>query len=187
MSLQIKNLFPSAVGYSDNYIDSNLLSVSLEYLEKYGSSNSFNCPCISTVNTIFNILEEPPFQELKEIIRNRISEYCDAIDVYDMCKITNSWINLYESGGYQDLHIHHNSVLSGVIYLQSEGKEDFVAQSSSYFFQPIPLLSDFTEGEYHHAFPSPVGRCYIFPSHLLHKTLPATSRRISLSFNLRYK
>jgi len=181
-------LFPTFVLYSDN---TNIVTDEIVKLSKKIITENADKPyysnCTSTVKTNGNILEMPAFADIKKAIIFTLGAYVQKlkIDGTDL-RFSASWLNLYNKHGYQDLHNHNGSKISGVFYIKSEGNKDLIFQSPSHFFQPI--TPDFTEinldncsnVEYH----SEPGRCYIFPSHLMHRTLPATSERISLSFNI---
>lgn len=189
MNFESIRLFPTVIAIGDHTFDKNVIAKSQKILEEFGRTDSFLCPCTTTIRDFNQILEEKEFNEIKTIIVEFIKKYCDFWNYNtEQLQITESWLNSYKSNEFQDLHHHHNSVFSGVFYLKSDGSEDFVIQSPWYQKQPILIrTNDVNQDNMHHyVFPSTVGRCYIFPSYLLHRTLPAKSERISLSFNCRY-
>ena len=188
MNLQTQRIFPTSIGISDNIIDNTLIKISNDYLDLYGSQ-AFLCPCTSTIRHHPKILEEKPFEQIKENIKELIAYYCTSVGYSsERIQISESWLNRYDEFGYQDLHHHHDSLISGVIYIQSKGNQDFVVQAPWHTHQP--MLFDITNPSHDnyttYSYPSTNGRCYIFPSYLMHRTLPATSKRISLSFNCVY-
>ena len=183
-------LFPTIVVYTDNpnCTSEKLVKFSKKLLAEHGSK-PFYSPCISTVDNMGNVLELPEFTVIKEHVINTIGAYAQAVKLdKDNLRFSCSWLNLYDVHGYQDLHTHSESLLSGVFYIKSDGHKDLIFQSPSHFFQPVTPkhteknLQNCSNVEY----PSIEGRCYIFPSHLMHRTMPAKSERISLSFNIVY-
>ena len=183
----LDQLFPTSVLYADSYlITEQLIKLSKELIDQHATS-PFYSPCKSTVNTFGDVLSLSEFKQIKDfasLIVNSFMEY-KQIDSSKL-KFTCSWLNYYDVGGYQDLHSHSDSMLSGVIWLQSDGAKDFIFQSPWHFMQPImPNYIKNTDDNSHNSeYSSIPGRCMVFMSNALHRTLPATSPRISLSFNV---
>lgn len=184
----INELFPTRVVYKDrpDLVTESVLTKSKEILQQY-KDKPFYSPCNSTVHTFANVLDLPEFAEIKNFITEVASVFLDvhSIDPQGL-DFLDSWLNYYDIGGYQDLHNHHDSMLSGVIYLQSSGAKDFIFQAPWHFQQPkLPNYTVNTVANSHNVeYNSEVGRAIIFMSHALHRTLPATAPRISLSFNI---
>lgn len=181
-------LFATCVTYVDNkeLITDEVIATSKKILSKT-NNKPFGCPCISTFKEVYNILNFEVFAEIKAQIVSSIILYCQQNNINNNnLGISDSWLNLYQQNGYQDLHLHQESLLSGVFFIKSEEKHDLLFQAPWAFFQPM-ILNANKEGSKNNdciKYPSVEGRCYIFPSHLMHRTLPATSERISLSFNV---
>lgn len=183
-------LFPSLVVYNDfGKVSEDLIDFSKQLLQDYGDK-PFNAPCLSTLGAHSTILNLPEFGTIKEHIIKTLSVFSDIhqIDKNDMY-FTESWLNSYDTHGYQDLHLHPESMVSGIFYIKSEGEKDLIFQSPYHFHQPvIPKYTKQNLSNCHTAeYASVEGRCIIFMSHLMHRTLPATKERISLSFNIKYK
>jgi len=188
MSMYCDILFPTFVIYKDNpnAVTDSIINFSRNLILE-NKDKPFHSDCYSTVNTLGNVFDYREFDAIKENVIDCLNAYLQRTRIKkNRLKFSCSWLNLYNKHGYQDLHMHTNSMLSGVFYIKSEGNKDLVFQSPSHFFQPIIPeyeelnLENCSNVEYN----SNVGRCFIFPSHLMHKTLPATSERISLSFNI---
>ena len=183
-------LFPSLVVYKDfGEVSEDLVELSRNILTEHGEK-PFNSPCLSTVHTYPNVLNLSEFADIKEQIVQTISVFSDIHKIKkDDMYFVDSWLNSYEQHGYQDLHLHADALLSGVYYIKSKGEKDFVFQSPWHFYQPItPKYEETNLNNCHTAdYNSNSGRCIIFMSHLMHRTLPATEERISLSFNIKYK
>ena len=140
----INDLFPATVAYQDfEAPDKNLVKFSLDFLEKY-KNYPFYSPCISTVRTKINVLDLQEFSKIKENIVNLIHVYCDYKKIIsNNLAIVDSWLNLYNKNGYQDLHHHPDSMISGVYYIEGTGKKDLSFQAPWYFNQPN--FPDFSE------------------------------------------
>ena len=191
MKVYDEQLFPVTIAYSDHELENSVALVNLSKKIIDGNKDTpFMSPCISTVYKKTDILEMVEFIEVKKQVLETIKHYTEInrIDTTDLI-IYGSWLNYYDVGGYQDLHHHPKSVLSGVYYIQSDGERDFAFQNPSYFFQPVhPNFYELNELNFSNVlYESIVGRCIVFPSHLMHKTSPAKSSRISLSFNASYR
>lgn len=191
MEVYAEQLFPVTITYSDNKLENaeELVSLSKKIVDE-NRDIPFMSPCISTVYTKTDILVmkefKPVLDQVLETVKHFTTIHC--IDTENLV-ITGSWLNYYDIGGYQDLHHHPNSLLSGVYYIQGDGERDFAFQNPSHFFQPVvPNLYELNEYNFSNIlYESLQGRCIVFPSHLMHKTSPAKSPRISLSFNLSYE
>ena len=188
MNFYMNELFPTMVMYKDypNLITKQLQDYSRNILKEYGNK-PFYSPCISTVQTYSDILELPEYQEIKQSIIDTVSVYTNTLKIdNNNLSFLDSWLNLYNQHGYQDLHNHHDSMLSGVFYIKSVGNKDFVFQSPWHFQQA--KLPNYTEqnlkNSHNIEYNSLEGRLIIFMSNTLHRTLPATEERISLSFNI---
>ena len=183
-------LFPTIVVYNENedIINESIVSFARKIV-KENYDKPFYSPCYSTVNKLASVLDYKEFSFIKQRIINCLGAYLQRTKIKkENLKFSCSWINLYEQHGYQDLHNHNRSMISGVFYLKSDGNKDLIFQSPAHFFQPIaPEYEEKNiENCWNVEYESKVGRCFIFPSHLMHRTLPATSERISLSFNIIY-
>ncbi len=69
-----------------------------------------------------NILLQPEFQEVKAWIQECAEDFLDnALEMeYEEFFFTESWLNISGKGGYQKVHNHSNSIISGTLYLKSE-------------------------------------------------------------------
>ena len=189
-SFTLDRLFPSAVVYKDFTVPNqdNIIKVSKQILDQY-DSKPFYSPCRSTVHTKADILKMPEFLEIQKQITSVISVYVTEHNI-DVNRLTlvDSWLNQYDIHGYQDLHHHPASILSGVYYIKSKGNKDFSFQAPWHFHQGvIPEYTKQTLDNCHNVeYESKEGRCMVWMSHLMHRTMPATHERISLSFNVTY-
>jgi len=143
---------------------------------------------ISAVNLL---LDAPVFKELKKALTLKVRQvfkevYSPAnhnINIY----ITQSWSNYTEQGEYHHKHMHTNSILSGVLYIDVDELD-----SISFFRDKDPLLLDIPGLIYTERNSSSwifgnlkPGDLLIFPSGLAHEVPEklGASTRISISFN----
>jgi len=186
----IDKLFPSTVVYKDFTIDDHdkIINRSKEIIAEYGDS-PFYSPCRSTIGAKSDILSLPEFADIKHQIVTVIHKYVTEHKINGSgLLLHDSWLNHYDVHGYQDLHHHPASVLSGVYYIKSSGNRDFSFQAPWHFHQGVyPNYTERTFENVHNIeYESIEGRCMVWMSHLMHRTKPATSERISLSFNVFY-
>ena len=105
--------------------------------------------------------------------------------------IKEMWVNVLKTGGYQAMHNHANSFISGVVYLttthpdsqtvfmKSAGGTEFVFKNEHANTTPTAFNAD----RWVSPAPAP-GDLVLFPSYLLHAVPPNQGdRRITLSFN----
>ncbi len=86
---------------------------------------------------------------------------------------------------YQETHIHHNSLLSGVVYIIGSGLADFYVKSPVSDHQPIlPDFIDERNSFENYNYETIDGRILLFLSSTFHATRPTDREKISLSFNI---
>ena len=140
------------------------------------------------------ILEHKQLSSVKTKVMGALNQYVyDALRVNPTNEfyITNSWVVKHEKGCSAQLHRHDNSLLSGVLYIQTDdnsGEISFDLGVASAVF-PSAIRIEYTELN---LFNSPSWAHYpydndilIFPSHVLHKVAETKSdkTRYSLAFN----
>ena len=139
--------------------------------------------------------KEKGLSKLKEFIESAIDVYVKNVivgDEYDedlSFKITQSWVNLTQPGsaGHHQ-HIHTNSVISGVLYLQTNN-DDSVTFANNYFASMTMRVVTKKYNEFNSdtwRFPVNAGKLLLFPSNLPHQVeyVKGKEDRISLSFNV---
>lgn len=181
-------LFPSLVTYTDNTINNNDVTFSKQLLKKY-SNRPFYSSCQSTVQNFGQVFELEEFFNIKQNVIQSLSGFCDILNIKkENLKFISSWLNYYSKGEYQDLHTHSDSMISGIVYIKGTGEKDLVFQAPWHFYQP--RAPEYTKNDLNNSrniqYESVTGRCYLFMSHMMHRTLPAKEERISLSFNISY-
>lgn len=132
------------------------------------------------------VLDRMP--ELKSDIETVVDDYWyKVVTTASDCTwvLTQSWLNKTEVGKYHHRHNHSNSLISGVVYLETD-----VTDTITFFREERNLLSLTVEN--YHLFNSPSwkfsvksGDILLFPSHLHHMVEEKIdgAERISLAFN----
>jgi uncharacterized protein (TIGR02466 family) len=176
------DLFPTPL-YINN-IDAPLINQQKDYL--------LNLPKIKNMGNLRSessyIFEYSLFAELKKTINEHIKEYVNIIypgsnlDVY----ITQSWANYTEPNQYHHKHLHPNSFISGVFYVNAIKNEDMIK-----FYKDLPFIYHINHNQSNNynsqdvAILVETGDLVLFPSNFQHNVPPTTSKetRISISFN----
>ena len=140
-----------------------------------------------------NILLHPDFKEIKAWIQEMAEDFLTNVlqMEYEEFFFTESWLNISGHGGYQKIHNHSNSIISGTLYLKSEENHpplEFKKQKME--FEPfISLTEHYKEGNPNTAsnvaFPCTQDTMLVFNSHLYHGHIEnkVESERIGLAWN----
>jgi hypothetical protein len=127
--------------------------------------------------------------ELKEFCQRKVDEYFAKVyaprEKVEL-KIGISWVNFSNKNESHHDHFHCNSLISGVLYIQSD--EDvaplvFERPETSLFY--IPPKEQNRWNTKHSGIKAAEGFLILFPSHLRHKVGPNPNERarVSISFN----
>ena len=140
-----------------------------------------------------NILLHPEFEEVKAWIQEMAEDFLTHVlqIEYEEFFFTESWINISGKGGYQKVHNHSNSIISGTLYLKSEkGHPPLEFKKQKMEFAPfISLTEHYEKGNPNTAstlgFPCTEDSMIIFNSHLYHghEANKLESERVGLSWN----
>ncbi len=106
-------------------------------------------------------------------------------------QLANMWTTIYPEGGYVPQHIHNNTLMSGVYYVQAkEDAGDLIFTDPAWIAKGMLTLGAhstcFPQGGSKFTIPVHDNKIVIFPSWLPHHTLANNSGkdRIIISFNL---
>ena len=140
-----------------------------------------------------NILLQPEFKEIRVWVENCAKDFLDNVlqMEYEEFFLTESWLNISGKGGYQKIHNHSNSIVSGTLYLKSEENHpplEFKKQKME--FEPfISLTEHYKKGNPNTAntlaFPCTQNSMFVFNSYLYHghSASQIESERIGLAWN----
>ena len=166
----------------------------LEYTHLTATGEPYNF--LSSVDK--NVLDRPELAHIRSLIQGEI-DFC-ARELYAITRdaefyITNSWVNIYGRGDQAGAHLHHNSLLSGVLYLQvpdtgAGGEIVFHKDLHSPNTFPLAIDPEVVSSNIYNCKmwgyrPKTHDIC-IFPSYLSHSVQPNESDegRWSLAFNV---
>jgi len=135
------------------------------------------------------VLDAPEMQAIRSIVSLHVNEYArKVISAHPRHEfyITQSWVNYLQPGMSIDRHMHSNSLISGVLYVQARQEVDRICFYRNNFAQV--LVSDDQFNIYNAlsiCCPVGVGDLILFPSALFHDVGRTTGAhtRISLAFN----
>jgi uncharacterized protein (TIGR02466 family) len=191
MTFTVTNLFPTPIFHT--VINEELIRDELNILEKkLESADVFksNRDCNLITKEDF-VLDTWRFKKIKQIIVDSVKLFADEVLCYeyDHLYITQSWVNVNPPGSSHHSHMHLNSVLSGVLFLNTFEKCGDILFYPPFFSQLSPKVTfkednDLTWGLYH--FTPSNGDLIIFPSYFEHavsENLSEDKNRVSLSFN----
>lgn len=141
------------------------------------------------ISTSQNILGEEEYNFLLQEISKGLNEYFYGIMQADNdveLYITESWFNKTETGQAHHRHWHPNSILSGIVYFQTEGdsgRTKFL--TSQYDTLEYNMISSNIYNSRSWSMIPEVGSMIIFPSNVEHlvEEYTGTVPRISLAFN----
>lgn len=114
----------------------------LSYSSEIPTGGAYNF--LSSVDK--NVLDRPDFKTVHEIVMKEVNAYAREIlgvgrniDFY----VTNSWVNVHGRGHSAGPHIHINSLISGVLYLNvTETTGDLVFHRDVLSLIPFPPALD---------------------------------------------
>ena len=188
----INNLFPTPI-YTTK-MDRGFTKQELQFVDNQKNKCTNNKGNINTKDNY--ILNRKEFKNIKKFLDKHCKDYLDTIicpkDNIELY-ITQSWLNYTEKDQYHHKHAHPNSVVSGVLYFDSDKKNDKILFSSNKGYQQISPKIDDTKFNIWNSetwfFAVETGDLFMFPSSTTHQveTKQGDNTRISLAFNTFYK
>ena len=188
----IQNLFPTPI-YMTN-IDRPFTKQELKFVEDQKNHCLKNQGNIHTKDSY--ILNRKQFKNIKKFLDKCCEDYLnklicpkDNIKLY----ITQSWLNYTEENQFHHKHEHPNSVISGVLYFNSDRNNDIIKFFTSVRYEQIKPEIDKSKYNLWNSsswyFPVETGQLVMFPSSTTHQVdvKKGTNTRISLAFNTFYK
>jgi uncharacterized protein (TIGR02466 family) len=182
--INIQNLFPTPVGQSN--IGRDFTNGELSFIKNQKKYKSIG----NLVSTESNLLDKIEMFDIKDRIQGALDAYYNYIfspktkaEIY----ITQSWANYTNNGQFHHAHMHSNSYISGVLYIQTF-KDDSIhftrpnVQTSFLHVEPVEQNLWNSQTWW---IGTNSAELLLFPSTLVHEVRlrnnPGT--RISISFN----
>jgi uncharacterized protein (TIGR02466 family) len=188
----INNLFPTPI-YTTK-IDRPFTKQELKFVDEQKKHCDKNQGNLNTKDSY--ILNKKEFKNIKKFLDKCCKDYLNRIicpknnvELY----ITQSWLNYTEANQYHHKHEHPNSVISGVLYFNSDIKNDKILFSHPTPYQQIRPETDEEKFNLWNSktwwFSVETGNLFMFPSSTTHQveTKQGNNTRISLAFNTFYK
>lgn len=182
----IHGLFPTPVMFGG--MGRPYTKEELTFFKQHQSKTVKNNGNVNTADTY--ILNQPVLADIKKVLDEYVNEFYFKI----MCVnpkvrpyITQSWINYTKPGEYHHRHAHPNSLVSGVLYLDSDKEKDKIMFYDSEAYKRIK--PDIATWNLYNSeswwFPVGTGNLVMFPSELQHMVEQKEGKnlRTSLAFN----
>ena len=185
---EVKALFATPVYFSE--LERDFSSQELQFITSKKKDYILNEGQNKTTKDSY-VLENEELKKLKEDLIIRINQYFNIVENSDdkiNLYITQSWVNYNEPNTSHHEHLHYNSYLSGVLYINAIENLDFIrfidSRYPTFQFENKKNYNIFNSGVWD--FPVKTKQILIFPSYLRHSVLENRSNheRISLSFNV---
>jgi uncharacterized protein (TIGR02466 family) len=186
--MYIDDFFPTPV--SETMLHRTLNEHELICFSKERKNSKRNYGNFISINQF--VLERTELQDLKQIIVDKLNDYFNKVfepETRVELYITNSWVNWSESEEFHHQHTHPNSIISGVLYIDTEEDDSITFYNPNNFLGNLKIKSRGTGKWTSDNWKCPVKKesLLIFPSTLKHgvEPRPNTSKktRVSLSFN----
>jgi uncharacterized protein (TIGR02466 family) len=189
MDTVINNIFPTPIYISN--LNRKFSKKELSFFKKTKLNYVKNIGNITSKDNY--ILNNVILKKLKNEINLSIKDYFDKIiSSKDDVKpyITQSWLNYTEVNQYHHKHDHPNSIVSGVLYINSDKKFDkiiFLKKEYKQIKFNVKEWNQFNSETWFFNVES--GQIILFPSSLTHmvETKEGDNTRISLAFNVFFK
>jgi uncharacterized protein (TIGR02466 family) len=182
----INGIFPIPVYISK--LDRELTKKELSFVDKSKLDHYKNDGNITSNDNY--ILNQKVLGSLKEDLYLRVQDYfnkvlctTDAVTPY----ITQSWLNYTETNQYHHKHVHPNSLVSGVFYINCHEDLDKIKFFNEGYKTIKPETKDWNlYNSETWWFTVKTGDIILFPSSLTHmvETKEGDNTRISLAFNV---
>jgi uncharacterized protein (TIGR02466 family) len=187
---QTHNLFPTPIYI--NKIDREFTKKEIDFVNNEINNCKINHGNISSLDSyILNRLE---LNNIKTFIQKCCNDYLSKIISPNnniKLYITQSWLNYTKENQYHHRHNHTNSIISGVLYFNSNKDNDNIKFFNSKNSEQISIETNnyniWNSNSWW--FPVETGQIIMFPSSTEHQVdnKKGNNTRISLAFNTFYK
>ena len=182
----IEHLFPNPVYFSK--LERALTKEELKTINEYKKKTYKNAGNTTSSDTY--VLENKTLKNLKKDLNKMVIDYFNKIVCTDnsiVPYITQSWLNYTKNKQFHHAHLHNNSYISGVFYINADKKVDkikFYKDNNSLFKLKTTKFNIFNSDSWWYSIKT--GDVILFPSSLRHGVNKKEGKniRISLSFNV---
>ena len=153
--------------------------------------NSWSCSVYTTISSSLELLDLEEFKEFRDIVQAKVMRYATALK-FDVEKhplrLNECWINVYNKQHSQEIHLHPNSVFSGIYYVKApEGCAPtlFYSPNADVMLEP-PTVHNTPLNTGLSSFDAIEGRMLVFRSSVRHSVLPSVidEDRVTIAFNV---
>ncbi len=151
--------------------------------------NDWACALYTTIENNNELHMLPEFLDLSQIIAGELIQFAKYVGVYlpnNNVFIKNMWINLFEKNCSTDVHVHPNSLFSGIYILKApKGSAKIVFDSpAAEKMISVPVTESNEYNIENIAYHPTEGQLMIFNSNLRHRDLLHTldDSKITLNF-----
>jgi|TARA_R110000824_G_scaffold20653_3_gene77681 uncharacterized protein (TIGR02466 family) len=171
------------------HLNRELSNIENKFIQK-NKSDTYNNQGNTTSNNSY-VLNNKKLINIKKKLDKTIADYFNRVSgTTDKIKpyITQSWLNYTKENQYHHQHTHGNSLISGILYINADEKNDnimFYDNKHSKIIMPtVKSYNIFNSLTW--SFVVKTGDILLFPSNLGHsvQTKKGKNLRISLSFNV---
>jgi|21_taG_2_1085346.scaffolds.fasta_scaffold07321_2 uncharacterized protein (TIGR02466 family) len=182
---QIINIFPTPIGIFDLGRELSKTEINFFNSLKYRNNNG------NTTSVNNNVLHKQALTRLNKFFKQSIAEYCrftfdfkNDIELY----ITQSWTNKTLPNEFHHKHVHRNSIISGVFYIDVDQDFDSIQFHQDNVMSKNLSFDSYSTTDYNcfnYWLPTHKGRLLLFPSSLEHDVplKQGNNTRVSLAFN----
>lgn len=151
---------------------------------------SWACDLYTTIGDPRSFLERPGTHRFLGIAERQVRGYAESLNMdvdRHPPRISECWLNVYSSKHSQEIHLHRNSVISGIYYVRApvgSGATLFYSPLSDVMLEPPATVPNKLNAKVT-GFPPVEGRMILFRSSVRHSVLPGEmdGERITIAFN----
>lgn len=196
MRTEIFGIFPTPVlkfKYDKPFTDQELAFINNKQEEVVGPPFMIHLGNSTTKSK--RILENPEMSNIKQYLEKCLDEWCKQIlmpidpNAFKL-KITQSWLNFTKPGEHHARHVHPNSVVSGVLYINADKRVDSITFAKDKYDQLFIQADQFNQFNTNQTNINVESYdIVLFPSMTGHEVPKTTGNytRISLAFNTFYE
>ena len=164
----------------------------LQFTSRMADGTAYNF--LSSVDK--NVLDRPELKTVRGVVMRELDRYTrellsvnKSVEFY----LTNSWINVHRRGHSAGAHMHHNSLISGVLYLKTnDASGDLVFHRDVLSLVPFPPALDLDVDSFNlyncksWGYRPKTNDICLFPSVVNHSVdrNQSDEERVSLAFNV---
>ena len=183
MKTSLLKMFPTTASITEDFLTDNEVEYLLQTVKNTKSKNhGLLLGDATSSHDTGNILEKDT--PIYDKIVKKLNEYTSAMGLYD-ANISHSWFNIQKPNSMIDVHNHHNSKISGALYLNVDEDSSKLIFHDIHPFHNLRERTQDNEYNFHRYSIKPtVGMLVLFPSWLNHSGgVNQSKERIVISFN----